>query len=172
MKQAAQIGRPRSGLRKAEQATRQRGRGRACPMHVADEVMPSRIRDRRECVTGMGDSVLTSELQNSQECRVLSSAFCRRHLAAVRYVHDSLAGWARWDSGREDRCTEVRVMMPLFTATQRMYRIHSGTTQGLAPVNWPQFDWQGFQQVERSMIEFARECYCTYTFYSSGRRTK
>ncbi|KAJ7806241.1 hypothetical protein B0H14DRAFT_2610579 [Mycena olivaceomarginata] len=34
-----------------------------------------------------------------------------------------------------------------------------GKTKGLAPVNWPKHDWQGFEQVEKSMISFARECF-------------
>ncbi|KAJ7310819.1 hypothetical protein DFH08DRAFT_974219 [Mycena albidolilacea] len=31
--------------------------------------------------------------------------------------------------------------------------------EGLAPVNWPTFDWRGFQEVEKFMIGFARECF-------------
>ncbi|KAJ7306866.1 hypothetical protein DFH08DRAFT_975891 [Mycena albidolilacea] len=37
--------------------------------------------------------------------------------------------------------------------------VHAGTTRGLAPVNWPAFDWKGFQEAEKSMISFASECY-------------
>ncbi|KAJ7832280.1 hypothetical protein B0H13DRAFT_2371029 [Mycena leptocephala] len=37
--------------------------------------------------------------------------------------------------------------------------VHAGTTKGLAAVNWPKHDWQGFQDVEKSMIGFARECF-------------
>ncbi|KAK7020803.1 hypothetical protein R3P38DRAFT_3547985, partial [Favolaschia claudopus] len=37
--------------------------------------------------------------------------------------------------------------------------VHAGQTKGLAPMNWPTYDWKGFEQVERSMISFAKECY-------------
>ncbi|KAJ7800792.1 hypothetical protein B0H14DRAFT_2615899 [Mycena olivaceomarginata] len=31
--------------------------------------------------------------------------------------------------------------------------VHAGSTKGLAPVNWPDFNWQGFAEVERSETE-------------------
>ncbi|KAK7050158.1 hypothetical protein R3P38DRAFT_3173224 [Favolaschia claudopus] len=37
--------------------------------------------------------------------------------------------------------------------------VHAGVTRGLAPVNWPTFDWRGFQDVETSMVGFAKEVY-------------
>ncbi|KAF7357239.1 hypothetical protein MSAN_01318900 [Mycena sanguinolenta] len=37
--------------------------------------------------------------------------------------------------------------------------VHAGKTKGLAPVNWPDFDWAGFKKVEDIMITFARECF-------------
>ncbi|KAJ7602792.1 hypothetical protein DFH06DRAFT_1351026 [Mycena polygramma] len=41
----------------------------------------------------------------------------------------------------------------------RLQSVHAGKTKGLAPVNWPQFDWQGYSDMERSMIAFGRECF-------------
>ncbi|KAJ7809734.1 hypothetical protein B0H14DRAFT_2607888 [Mycena olivaceomarginata] len=37
--------------------------------------------------------------------------------------------------------------------------VHAGSTKGLVPINWPDFDWQGFAEVKRCMISFARECF-------------
>ncbi|KAJ7350498.1 hypothetical protein DFH08DRAFT_806552 [Mycena albidolilacea] len=37
--------------------------------------------------------------------------------------------------------------------------VHAGKTKGLSALNWPQFDWRGFQAVETSMAAFATECY-------------
>ncbi|KAJ6478369.1 hypothetical protein C8R45DRAFT_934138 [Mycena sanguinolenta] len=38
--------------------------------------------------------------------------------------------------------------------------VHSGITKGISPVDWPTYDWAGFQKVENSMIAFAWECFC------------
>ncbi|KAJ7809150.1 hypothetical protein B0H14DRAFT_2608315 [Mycena olivaceomarginata] len=35
--------------------------------------------------------------------------------------------------------------------------VHAGTTRGLAPVNWPAFDWKGFQEAEK-ICKAATEC--------------
>ncbi|KAJ7040783.1 hypothetical protein C8F04DRAFT_1309654 [Mycena alexandri] len=40
-----------------------------------------------------------------------------------------------------------------------MQSVHAGKTKGLAPQNWPEFDWLGFQEVERIMCNFGRECF-------------
>ncbi|KAJ7828220.1 hypothetical protein B0H14DRAFT_3466418 [Mycena olivaceomarginata] len=37
--------------------------------------------------------------------------------------------------------------------------VHAGATLGVAPVDWPTSDWQGFQDVERSMVGFASKCF-------------
>ncbi|KAK7017234.1 hypothetical protein R3P38DRAFT_3201625 [Favolaschia claudopus] len=37
--------------------------------------------------------------------------------------------------------------------------VHAGVTRGLAPANWPTFDWRGFRDVETSMVAFAKEVY-------------
>ncbi|KAJ7870631.1 hypothetical protein B0H14DRAFT_3573811 [Mycena olivaceomarginata] len=47
--------------------------------------------------------------------------------------------------------------------------VHAGVTKGLAPVNWPTFDWKGFQEAEKSMIGFARECYSNVICQSGYR---
>ncbi|KAJ7686442.1 hypothetical protein B0H14DRAFT_2654290 [Mycena olivaceomarginata] len=41
----------------------------------------------------------------------------------------------------------------------RMQSVHAGATLGIALVNWPTSDWQGFQDVERSMVGFASKCF-------------
>ncbi|KAJ6589549.1 hypothetical protein B0H19DRAFT_1249078 [Mycena capillaripes] len=40
-----------------------------------------------------------------------------------------------------------------------MQSVHSGETKGLAPVKWPTYDRIGFQEVERCMVMFAKECF-------------
>ncbi|KAJ6549006.1 hypothetical protein B0H19DRAFT_1265778 [Mycena capillaripes] len=37
--------------------------------------------------------------------------------------------------------------------------VHAGATKGIAPMKWPAYDWHGFQEVERLMLGFARECF-------------
>lgn len=78
------------------------------------------------------------------------------------------AGWTYWDTGRQDRSAKVRssAVLPIVTVrlTRDVYSVHAGVTKGLAPVNWPTFDWKGFQEAEKSMIGFARECYCMFSF--------
>jgi hypothetical protein len=44
--------------------------------------------------------------------------------------------------------------------------VHAGATLGIAPVDWPTSDWQGFQDVERSMVGFASKCFSEYNWYS------
>lgn len=46
-----------------------------------------------------------------------------------------------------------------------MRSVHAGVTKGIAPMKWHAYDWQGFQEVERSMLGFARECFCTYNLH-------
>ncbi|KAJ7029325.1 hypothetical protein C8F04DRAFT_1264987 [Mycena alexandri] len=40
-----------------------------------------------------------------------------------------------------------------------MQSVHAGKTKGLAPERWPEYDWPGFQEVERLMINFGKECF-------------
>ncbi|KAJ7888647.1 hypothetical protein B0H14DRAFT_3714875 [Mycena olivaceomarginata] len=37
--------------------------------------------------------------------------------------------------------------------------IHAGETRGVAPMDWPVFDWQGYMEVEARMIEFGSQCF-------------
>ncbi|KAJ7048760.1 hypothetical protein C8F01DRAFT_1379496 [Mycena amicta] len=37
--------------------------------------------------------------------------------------------------------------------------IHAGQTRGVAPMDWPTFDWQGYLDVETRMIEFGTQCF-------------
>ncbi|KAJ7028994.1 hypothetical protein C8F04DRAFT_1265389 [Mycena alexandri] len=37
--------------------------------------------------------------------------------------------------------------------------VHAGKTKGLAPQKWPEHDWLGFQEVERIMCNFGKECF-------------
>ncbi|KAJ7058603.1 hypothetical protein C8F01DRAFT_1304260 [Mycena amicta] len=37
--------------------------------------------------------------------------------------------------------------------------IHAGQTRGVAPIDWPTFDWQGYLDVETHMIEFGTQCF-------------
>lgn len=59
------------------------------------------------------------------------------------------------------------VLYGIVILTFDIYSVHSGMTKGVAPVNWPTFDWLGFQDVEASMTAFARECFCEYNFITS-----
>ncbi|KAJ7440828.1 hypothetical protein B0H11DRAFT_2252646 [Mycena galericulata] len=40
-----------------------------------------------------------------------------------------------------------------------MQSVHAGLTKGLAPEKWPKFDPVGFQEVEKVMVTFAKECF-------------
>ncbi|KAJ7717952.1 hypothetical protein B0H16DRAFT_1740264 [Mycena metata] len=37
--------------------------------------------------------------------------------------------------------------------------VHAGQTKGLAAQKWPEHDWLGFQEVERIMCNFGKECF-------------
>ncbi|KAJ7712788.1 hypothetical protein B0H16DRAFT_1479102, partial [Mycena metata] len=37
--------------------------------------------------------------------------------------------------------------------------VHAGKTKGLAPQTWPEYDWLGFQEVERAMINFGKNVF-------------
>ncbi|KAJ7707884.1 hypothetical protein B0H16DRAFT_1481518 [Mycena metata] len=41
-----------------------------------------------------------------------------------------------------------------------MQSVHTGKTKGLAPQTFPEYDWLAFQEVERIMINFGKECFC------------
>ncbi|KAJ7794012.1 hypothetical protein B0H14DRAFT_2622307 [Mycena olivaceomarginata] len=41
-----------------------------------------------------------------------------------------------------------------------MQSVHTGATLGVAPVDWPTSDWQGFQDVETSMVGFTTDAEC------------
>ncbi|KAJ7876649.1 hypothetical protein B0H13DRAFT_1893562 [Mycena leptocephala] len=58
-------------------------------------------------------------------------------------------------------CTSILLAGPIGIRGGKigMQSVHAGKTKGLAPANWPKYDWQGFQDVEKSMISFARECF-------------
>ncbi|KAJ7711976.1 hypothetical protein B0H16DRAFT_1744594 [Mycena metata] len=40
-----------------------------------------------------------------------------------------------------------------------MQSVHSGTTLGVAPMKWPEWDKARFKEVETRMVEFGRECF-------------
>ncbi|KAJ6556066.1 hypothetical protein B0H19DRAFT_1376963 [Mycena capillaripes] len=58
-------------------------------------------------------------------------------------------------------CASVLLCGPIGIRGGRigMQSVHSGKTKGLAPVSWPEFNWQAFSEVERSMVAFGRECF-------------
>ncbi|KAF7373976.1 hypothetical protein MSAN_00610300 [Mycena sanguinolenta] len=58
-------------------------------------------------------------------------------------------------------CASVMLAGPIGIRGGRIgvQSVHAGKTRGLAPVNWPDFDWAGFQAAEKSMISFAKECF-------------
>ncbi|KAJ6530770.1 hypothetical protein B0H19DRAFT_1082481 [Mycena capillaripes] len=55
-------------------------------------------------------------------------------------------------------CASVLLCGPIGTREGRI-GMQSGATKGLAPVNWPNYDWQSFSELEKSMIAFAKECF-------------
>ncbi|KAJ6528204.1 hypothetical protein B0H19DRAFT_1274998 [Mycena capillaripes] len=58
-------------------------------------------------------------------------------------------------------CASVLLCGPIGIRGGRigMQSVHAGATKGLAPVNWPNHDWQAFSEVEKSMISLAKDCF-------------
>jgi hypothetical protein len=41
-----------------------------------------------------------------------------------------------------------------------MHSLHAGTSQGMVPRIWPDFDRAGFEATQRSFRDFTEQCYC------------
>ncbi|KAJ6447364.1 hypothetical protein C8R47DRAFT_1231465 [Mycena vitilis] len=90
------------------------------------------------------------------------AAFEREHQIAVRGWEASLADSPvrTAEEAASALANAAYYLQPFVDAIQERFGIvHSGQTKGLAPVNWPTFDWKGFSEVEKSMIAFGRECF-------------